>query len=318
MTRVKVSKQEFIDTWNKYGSPTEVAGVLGLTIRSVLERRNRLQREGVADLVTRPKPGSHKIYTRTQTFDRRREITVPNGTVVVYSDAHFWPGDPSLAYMGLLELIRELRPKAIIANGDLLDGAKISRHEPRGWHHRPSVRDEVAVLTERQDEIRKAAPAGCKLFRTLGNHDVRFERYLAIHAPEIEGLKGTALEDFIPDWPCSWSVAINGNTLVKHRWKGGIHATYRNTVEAGWNMVTGHLHSMRVTPFTDLHDEIRYGVDAGCLADIDHDAFDYVEDNPVNWRSGFVVLTYRNGRMLWPDFCYRFKNEILFRGEVVL
>lgn len=312
---LKVSEQDFIDTWQKYGSPTEVAKILGLSVRNVMGRRNNLQRLKGISLVTRSQ-NNHTTYLRTQTFDKRRDIEVRDGTVVVYSDAHFWPGDPSLAYQALIELIPVVKPKAIIANGDLLDGARISRHEPRGWQSTPTVREEVQVLVERQDEVRRVG-GKAKLFRTLGNHDVRFERYIAIHSPELDGLKGTALEDFIPDWPCSWSVAINGNTLVKHRFKGGIHAPYNNTMHAGWSMVTGHLHSMKAMPFTDLRDDVRFGVDAGCLADPDHDAFDYTEDNPTNWRSGFVVLTYKDGKLLWPDFCYVMGGRAYYRGELV-
>lgn len=311
-----VSTEDFIETWNRLQSPSAVAKELGVGIRRVYERRNRLAQKGI-NLVTAVGNGP-AIYSRTQTFEKRRDLTIKDGQVLVYSDAHFWPGDPSLAFMALVRLTRALKPAAIIANGDLLDGVRISRHEPRGWQYAPTVKEEIAILVERQAEVQRAAGPRCKLMRTLGNHDIRFERHIATHAPELEGLKGTSLEDFIPDWPCSWSVAINGNTLVKHRWKGGIHATHNNTVQSGWNFVTGHLHSMKVNPFTDLRDEMRFGVDAGCLADPQHDAFDYTEDAPTGWRSGFAILTFREGRLLWPDFCYVMGGRAWYRGEVVL
>ena len=46
-------------------------------------------------------------------------------------------------------------------------------------------------------------------------------------------------------------------------------------------MVTGHLHSARVSPFTD-YNGTRYGVrHAGCVAETDHKAFvDYTEEIP--------------------------------------
>jgi len=314
-----VSEEDFIDAWRTFGSPAKVAKFLGLkSMRSVYARRDRLMASGV-DLRTRTAPGTPRLnYERTRTFEKRRDVEVKNGVVIVYSDAHFWPGTASLAYQALVELLPSLKPKAVIANGDLLDGNRISRHEPRGWLSGPTVREELEVLVERQNEIRDRAGKGCKLFRTLGNHDVRFERYIKMHAPELEDIRGTALEDFIPDWPCSWSVAINGNTLIKHRWKSGVHAPYRNTVEGGWNFVTGHLHSQKAMPFTDLRDDVRFGVDAGCLADPDHDAFDYTEDAPTGWRSGFVVLTYSDGHLLWPEFCTVARGRAWFRGAPVL
>jgi hypothetical protein len=41
---------------------------------------------------------------------------------------------------------------------------------------------------------------------------------------------------------------VNDSVMVKHRWKGGIHATHNNAVESGVSFCTGHLHSAKVTP----------------------------------------------------------------------
>lgn len=308
---LKVNDTEFIAAFQRYGSPSKVASVLGLKVVTVFQRRNRLERRGVL-LPTATTEA--KIAVRTKSFEQRRSVQVKDGCVVVFSDAHYWPGDPSLAHLALLELCRSLKPKLVVANGDLLDGATISRHEPRGWLRAPDVREEVEVLQERLAEIRNAAPKS-ELLRTLGNHCIRFERHLAVHAPQYRGLAGTSLEDHIPEWPCSWTVEVN-DTIVKHRWAGGIHAAYNNTLKSGRSIVTGHLHSLKCTPYTD-YDGIRFGVDTGTLADPYHDAFDYAEDNPRDWRSGFVVLTYKGGKLLWPETCYVDDGVAYFRGEVV-
>lgn len=316
---VKVSDEDFIATWKRYQSPTQVAKALGLTVRNVYGRRNNLVRKGINLPTVGGQTGGKVVdaVRHTQTFEKRRQFVVRNGYVIVFSDAHWWPGEPSLANIALLRVIPEVKPALIVANGDLLDGARVSRHEPRGWSTVPTLKQELDVLVQRTDEIEKAAGAGVALARTLGNHDIRLERWLAVRAPEVEDLPGTRLEDYIPRWPCSWSVQVNDDTLIKHRWKGGIHATYRNTLESGWNIITGHLHSMKDAPYTDLRDDIRWGVDAGCLADPEHDSFDYVEDNPTGWRSGFVVLTFREGKMLWPEFCYVKNGRAWFRGEAI-
>ena len=45
---------------------------------------------------------------------------------------------------------------------------------------------------------------------------------------------------------------------------------------------------------------------------------DYTELSPVNWRSGFIVLTFRDGRLLWPEIAHVLKEgEIEFRGEII-
>jgi hypothetical protein len=83
-------------------------------------------------------------------------------------------------------------------------------------------------------------------------------------------------------------------------------------------MVTGHLHSLKVTPWSDYTGD-RYGVDSGTLAETDGPQFiNYVEASPVNWRSGFVVLTFKDGRLLWPEVVKKWDdNSVQFRGEVI-
>jgi hypothetical protein len=47
---------------------------------------------------------------------------------------------------------------------------------------------------------------------------------------------------------------------------------------------------------------------------------DYLEANPTNWRSGFVVLTFRDGRLLWPEVVHVIDEDagrVEFRGQIV-
>jgi hypothetical protein len=152
----------------------------------------------------------------------------------------------------------------------------------------------------------------------LGNHDARFEVKLAQVAPEFKDVHGVSLSDHFPDWTPCWSLHINDNTVCKHRYSGGAHAGYNNTVKSGRSIITGHLHSQKVTPYTDFNGT-RYGVDTGCIADPHHDAFtDYTEDNSKDWRSGFCVLTYRNGLLLYPELVTVWDaNHVQFRGELI-
>jgi hypothetical protein len=83
-------------------------------------------------------------------------------------------------------------------------------------------------------------------------------------------------------------------------------------------MVTGHLHSLKVTPYDD-YNGTRWGVDTGTLAAKEGEQFvDYTEDNPRNWRSGFAVLTFHKGRLLWPEVVNvrdEEAGEVEFRGR---
>jgi hypothetical protein len=158
---------------------------------------------------------------------------------------------------------------------------------------------------------------------TLGNHDARFETRLAMVAKEYKGLQGIHLSDFFGLWEKGWSCLINGDreggrTMVKHRFKGGMGAPRANTLNAGIHMVTGHLHSQKVIPISDYLGD-RYGVDSGCVAEKDHKAFvDYTEDAPLDWRSGFAVLTYKGGRLLYPELVTKWDDaHVQFRGGLI-
>jgi hypothetical protein len=249
----------------------------------------------------------------------RKEIDVENGSVIIFSDAHYWPGEPSTAHRALVEFCKRINPVAVVCNGDAIDGSAISRHPPIGWESCPSVKEELEVCQERLAEI-DAAIANDKAARVwlLGNHDARFETRLAQVAPEFKDIHGIHLKDHFPAWDCGWSLFINNSVVVKHRFKGGLHAPYNNTVSAGLSIVTGHLHSAKVTPHTD-YTGTRYGVDTGCLADIYHPAFQgYLEDNPRNWRAGFCILTFSDGSLLIPELVLVWdENHVQFRGEII-
>ncbi len=316
---VKVSAEEFEQAWKKLGSATQVAKARGISVRHAHQRRSK-RMPHLGTFNSQHETGRHYYQNiEPRKHPARQALNVPNGVVVAFSDAHFWPGVRTTAFQGLLHIISELKPKAVIANGDIFDGASISRFPRIGWDSKPMVTDELRACKDRMGEIEEAA-GNAKLLWPLGNHDARYETFLAANAPQYEGVKGFTLKDHFEKWTPCWSVWINeGEAIVKHRYKGGVHATHNNTVNAGKTIVTGHLHSLKVTPFSDYNIRPRWGVDTGTLAEPGGPQFlDYVEDNPTNWRSGFSVLTFKNGELLWPELVYaRHDGHIEFRGETV-
>ena len=309
----KISDQEFIDLWNEHQSITKIATVTGMDLRGLKRRRNSLEIEKNIKL--------RQIHIDAHAIERKIDLGIKNGTVIVFSDAHFWPGIRSTAFKGLLYAIGVYAPTAVIANGDIFDGASISRHARIGWDKSPSVIEELkacqACMSE-IEEVAKAARHNVRLLWPLGNHDARFETFLAANAPQFEHTTGFKLSDHFQKWKKCWSVWLNEKVVVKHRNKGGIHATHNNTVQSGVTMVTGHLHSLKVTPYVD-YNGVRYGVDTGTLADIYGPQFEnYLEQNPVNWRSGFAILTFVNGVLLIPELVMvHTQDTIQFRGEVI-
>jgi hypothetical protein len=309
---IKATDDEFVEAWGKYQSVTKVAAALGMSTRQTNTRRRQIEVDrgiklNAAKVVYGNQPG-------------RVDLGILNGTVIVFSDAHFW-GQRTTAHKGLIWAIRTLRPQAVICNGDAFDGAGISRFPRIGWTKQPTVLEELKACQDALGEIEdeaKTARHNAWLVWCLGNHDARYENFLAAHAAQYENVQGFQLKDHFPAWKPAWACWVNDGTVVKHRYKGGIHATHNNTVYSGLNIVTGHLHSLKVTPFSD-YKGTRYGVDTGCLAETDGKQFsDYLEMNPTNWRSGFAVLTFVDGELLMPELAMKFREDVIqFRGELI-
>lgn len=317
MTQAACTEEEFIELWKTHKSVIKVAAALGISPRAVSMRRRYLENKHHVALETADIRERYYKHLHPVEHNARRLMDVDNGTVLVFSDAHFWPNVRTTAFRALLHFIGQLKPKAVVNNGDAFDGASISRFPRIGWDSKPSVIDELKACKERLGEIEEAA-GKARLVWPLGNHDARFENRLAQNAPEYEGVEGFRLKDHFPAWEPCWSVWINDSVVIKHRMKGGVHATRNNTLNAGKTMVTGHLHSLKVTPLDD-YNGTRWGVDTGTLADPKGPQFvDYLEDGSTDWRSGFVVLTFKDGRLLWPEVVRVIdEGRVDFRGAVV-
>lgn len=310
---MKISDGDFVALFEDLGA-YKMSRETGLGIRGLYKRRTALEKK-LGRQITGPE---HHSSTRNKIKHPQRVYEeVYDGIVLVGSDAHYWPSYITTAHKAFVHFAKKLQPKVIVNNGDALDGSTISRHSPIGWESRPSLIQEIETTKERLGEIMAAAPNAKRVWN-LGNHDGRFETRLATVAPEYARVNGFHLKDHFPEWWPAWSCWINEDVVIKHRFKGGIHATHNNTMWAGKSIVTGHLHSLKVTPFSD-YNGIRFGVDTGTLADPDGPQFvDYTEDNPRNQRSGFAVLTFRNGRLMWPELVHVIEDgKVEFRAEII-
>lgn len=296
----------------------EIARRTGTDKSNIFKRRVAIEQRYGIQLRSPNGPSlGGKIHNFPAQHKQRIDIRIKDGVALVGSDEHIWPGPPSLMHRAFLWACREFEPKAVIKNGDVIDASTISRHPPINWESRPTVQQEIETAQERQHEVEMAAPRDCEKIWNLGNHDSRYETRLATVAPEFAKVHGMHLKDHFPHWRPAWSTWINNDVVVKHRFKGGIHAPHNNTMWSGKTMITGHLHSAKVIPFDD-YNGTRYGVDTGCMADTDSPAFVYTEDNPKNWRSAFCVLTFIDGVLLQPELVLGFgPDSIQFRGKII-
>jgi len=328
--RNNISDEKFIEVWNKFKSPLLVSKYLNITNRQVYSRRAILAKKYNIPLPTVTDKKGTETYgwqVPQEPFNPSLSFDVKNGYAFFFGDAHYWPNIPSIAHEALIRLAKTLGPqlKLICANGDLFDGAGISRHEPLGFVKLPTVLQELDEVKTRLAEIERAAPKAKKFF-SPGNHDTRFDRRLATEASEFAGVPGFRIQDHLKNWPMAYVGIINEDSgypvLVMHNFKGGIHAPYNNSLWSASTIVTGHLHSQQRTATTTFF-KTCYGVDHGVFADPDSPAFSYTMGRPKNWRSGFAVIKFDSqGRHYPPELVevqvYKKYKRAVFRGEVIV
>lgn len=313
MAQAAVSEEEFIRLWNEYQSPTLVARAIGTSARNASARRDRIEAtrgiklrtlHDASGALNKESPAVKLVMSARKDIHR---MEIHDGVIVVGSDAHYAPGRLSTAHKALCNLVFDLGAEisAVILNGDILDGGTISRHPADGWRPKPTVKQELDAVIERTSDIESAAAPGVKLLRTYGNHCSRFEARLAAQVPEYKDVAGFTMAEHLPKWIDSQRIDINGDTVIVHDWHSGLHSAWNDVVKGGCSVVTGHTHELGFKAHVGfMRDKIHYGVKTGMLADDDQDQFDYRKGKPgFNWRSGFAVLTWRDGILLQPEFC---------------
>jgi hypothetical protein len=315
--------EQFIADWNAAKcSPAIMNKMTGMALSAIYKRRRELEKKGVS-LVSVPSTSNAEGaaqrfgYSNQNHFLRRRQFKIKDGVVVVFSDPHWTPDHSTTGQNALEEVVKELRPSLVVCGGDALDGNVISKWDPtRGHHKRFSLREELDTCVEHFTAI-EAVAGKAELAWTLGNHDTRLSRYVAVQADQLLDLPYTRLEDWFPKWPLSWTVEINpgapGMTVIRHRNQAGM--LHMQAMKAGCHYAHGHLHKLNVHRFPTFQG-VRYSVDCGSLADPDSDPFDYAEGNPDH-AQGFVVLTFKNWKLLPPELVEIVEGTAYFRGREI-
>ena len=313
---------EFIAIWHQTkGSSVAVAKLLKCDIRNVYHRRRRIEKRLGSPLLSHAvNSGDRFILKDANTFIRQNKIALKDGVIVVFTDAHIFPGILTTARRALIKMLPEIKPQVVLDNGDSFDGGQISRHSRIGWDRRPTVQEELEANGTFHDEVRRGAK-GAKFFWNWGNHDMRYPTRLAANVPEFMGVAGMRLEDHFPEWKFGVTLTVNPDDpcplLLKHRYRGGEHADWNNVMRAGIHIGTGHDHQMTARRFVDKRG-VRWGMRFGTLSDAGLPIFDYQEANPSQQMSGFGVLRYRGGRLMAPQFCEVVRDGVVeYMGEEI-
>ena len=100
---MRFTDQEFIELWKKHESPTAMAEIIGMSLRNVQRRRRHLEVKYGESLTVK----KFLINCSTKPSSARKDLGMLNGTVIVFSDAHWWPGIHTTAFKGLLWAIKK-------------------------------------------------------------------------------------------------------------------------------------------------------------------------------------------------------------------
>jgi len=270
-----------------------------------------IYRAGHMTLTQRPQGKLQTTHTQQVQLTDKGDFTM-----VVFSDSHVIPRNPSLASKALIKVLEQVRPEYVVCLGDTFDFASISKHAKSGWEKRFSVAEELEAGCDLLKQVVQATPNSVRVL-TFSNHDGRYDGILAAKAPEFEGVAGFSLRDHIgKDWQYGISMLVNEKVMLKHQWHGGVHGAWNNVLKSGISIITGHTHKQGCKPYTD-YTGTRFGVEVGTLSEIDNAMYNYTEHAPVDWISGFTVLTFKDGKLITPEFVAVLDGVAYFRGAVV-
>ena len=245
------------------------------------------------------------------TYPQSHEIELDNCQILIGSDAHIWPYGETIMMKAFAKVSKDIKPQIIVLNGDILDGARVSRHGSLLGQNAPKITKEIEAS---QAWIETLYRAKHRIW-TMGNHDQRVDNYLANNAPELDDYAGR-LSDRFSDWTFCWSVRVN-SVEIRHRFRSGIHAGWNSALHSGISTVTGHTHQLQVTAVRNRNGS-HWGIEDGMLGDPMHKAFEYAEGAPSRAQPGFVVITFRDGVMMPPETCELIEGRPVFRADYVL
>jgi hypothetical protein len=321
----KVSDEQILTCIKRGLNPSETRRVLGIAFGSTFNERIRkiCEKNGLDYGEVKSNNNAtakEKDHLRLVIQDRRVvKLEIQDGSILVGTDPHYSRIEHvSVAHKAFCNVLADLRSniRAVVLNGDLADFGCVSRFPRGAWRNpkRPTVKQEIEAVQERLSEIEKAGPKNARYVRNLGNHDDRFEIKLSAASESLEGLHGTRLSDHIPRWTEAERIDVNDDCEFIHNIRSGeIGRDRQNVQQTGHHTIVGHSHHLHVWPQTWRRGTF-FGVCAGTLADLDDEVFSYLGSRPANWQSGFVLLTWVQGTLMYPECAAVVDGKVMFRG----
>jgi len=233
--------------------------------------------------------------------------------VLLLSDVHV-PYQDNEALTVAIKTGVEFGADAVFLNGDIMDFYQLSRFnkDPRERSFVQELKDGRALF----NSIRYALP-DAKIYWKLGNHEERYQIYLWNKAPELLGLPGMSLPEFmkleeldvkiIPD---KLRVKV-GKLTVLHgheifgKGTGGVNPARGAYLNYSDNVVIGHFHRTSQHSETTVTDRVISCWSTGCLCQL-HPYYARLN----KWNLGFALIEVVEGG------AFSVHNKRIYEGKV--
>lgn len=239
-------------------------------------------------------------------------FVLPGKRVLVLSDIHA-PYHDVPALKAALSYGRERDIDTIVLNGDVCDFYSVSR-----WDRDPDRRRlkwELDLTKNLLDKIRGRFP-NVQIVYKLGNHDERYDLYIAKRADELYGVEEVAFEsllhlrDYGVECVRDKRIIRAGKLSILHGHEffggGGVNVARNARMKANDNVLIGHHHRTQEDLAKRLDGSIYGGWSSGCLCDLSPL---YAPRN--QWNHGFAFVEIETGGN------FRVHNKKVFNGEVL-
>jgi predicted phosphodiesterase len=228
--------------------------------------------------------------------DGEDEIEIPEMTlpkryrrVAVISDIHL-PYHDRYALVTALREIKDIGVDAIYINGDLMDAYQLSRHEKNKMNR--SFKYEVDMTRLFFEELRNQFKEE-DIYYKIGNHDVRFDKYIMDNADQLNGLINLEdvlrLRDHRVKLVGSMTKVILGKLNILHGHelpvKGALNHARAVMVKVSSNVLMGHFHRSDRSYMRDLEGDVHAVFGTGCLCKLNPK---YMSIN--NWNHGWALV----------------------------
>lgn len=200
-----------------------------------------------------------------------------------------------------LRVIRKWKPTSIIQIGDLLDTPECSQWtKSQHGEYQETLQDSLDLAHNLLSELRKAAPqAEIKIVK--GNHDERFESYIARYAPALRSLRSSSLAyqlglDRLGISLERGPIVVAPGVLAVHgheRSYSSVAGKYEmdRIKQYGMSVVSGHTHTPVLVTTAQgfgLDQKHFFGMNVGHSMDVKQ--VWYAKDGHLNWQQAFGML----------------------------